>query len=257
MATITTIPVEPFTSFYLWGEEPIMGWTQDAQGRPIPPCIAGPRKFGYSIQTPPQTVTNTSLSYEQGVKFYWLLNNLTLSVTMTFHPNDEISPSKTLTALTTYRRTKVTPFLGNTSIPATYSTTPTERVCESRGLSQSGGTVDLNPFIIDGQQRLHWEAMVDRSNFGDGVGFTEEWTLIITTADIDLSYVFPPNPSVTYSDYTIPITLNIFGGLTFYVKLFGLTGQVNEAFTLDYAEIISAEICEVTPALSIPPVVPL
>lgn len=219
MATITTVSVDPFTSLQLWGSGP---------------CPVETLTFTNTGQTPPPTVSNTSLSYEQGLKFYWLLNSLTLSVTMTFNSsNEEVWPSQTLTTLTTFRREKS---LGS------YSTTPQERVCPSRNLTSGGEPENLDLFYISGEERLHWEASVNNPNFGD-VGITQEWGLSITTANIDLSYVI--SEVVSYYDYTIPITLDIFGGLTFYVKLLGLSGQVPEIFVLDSAEIISAEICEV------------
>ena len=220
MATITTASVNPFTSLQLWGAGS---------------CPVETLTFGNTGDPTPPTVTNTSLSYEQGLKFYWLINSLTLSTTMTFNSeNEEVFPSQTLTTLTTFRRQES---LGLGS----YSTTPQERVCPSRNLTSGGEPENLDLFYISGEERLHWEASVINPDFGN-TGLTEEWGLLITTADIDLSYALG---SAVYSDYTIPITLDIFGGITLYVHNLGIDYQVENIFILDSAEIVSAEICEI------------
>lgn len=146
-------------------------------------------------------ITDSSLNTTESIRFYWLLESLTITV-----ERSSVGTIPTIPA-TGLRTTEIN-FRKNFSSEISE---PYQRTCEQT-IFGSGAGRHLT-LLSEGQTKLHIEVPL----YGGAInGITDEVVyLALTTVNADWGFTWPVSPFQYYADTTIPIDVD---GLTLYVK---------------------------------------
>lgn len=147
------------------------------------------------------SITDSSLDAAESMRFYWLLESLTITVERSSVGYSPIIPATGVTTTEINFRKNSTSGISE----------PYKRTCEQT-IYGAGGGRHLT-LLNGGQTKLHIEVPL---NGGYIEGITDTWAYLgLTTVNDDWGFVWAYSPYQYYADTTIPIDVD---GLTLYVK---------------------------------------